>query len=84
MVFIKKLPHIFLEIFGLYKSSLYKAKIGDKTDDIKTLIKLTTFELEVSKQKELKVKLFPVLDHMFLTWITSVVPPTRIELVTKP
>lgn len=62
--YLERLPEVLLKTFELASNTLQKGKSSDIRDDIVKLIELTTFELTVTNKKELKVKLFDVLDRL--------------------
>lgn len=56
------LPHIFYNIrvktFELSKKSFTDQDFEQSREDIMKLVEITTFELEISNKKELRIKLF--------------------------
>lgn len=62
--YIGRLPEILSKTFELTGNTIQRAKDEDTKEDIIKLLELTTFELTISNKKELKVKLFDVLDKL--------------------
>jgi len=51
---INKIPNILAKIFELYNNAFSKAEIGDMRDDIKQILEIITFELQINTKKSLK------------------------------
>ena len=62
--FLVRLPEVLSKTFELASNVLFKGKTQDNKDDLLKLIEISTFELTVNNKKELKVKLFEVLDRL--------------------
>lgn len=63
-VYLQRLPEVLAETFELARTSLNKEENKSKKEDILKLIEITTFELSINNKKELKVKLFGVLETL--------------------
>ena len=63
-VYLEKLPEMLLKTVELASNTINKAKIEGFKNDIKLLLEITTVELTINNKKELKVKLFDVLDRL--------------------
>jgi hypothetical protein len=59
-----RLPEVLSKTFELASNAIFKSKTQDMKDDLLKLIEITTFELTVNNKKELKIKLFEVLDRL--------------------
>ncbi len=62
--YLERIPEILCSTFELANSTLTEAEKGEKKENLLKLLELTTFELTVNDKKELKVKLFDVLDRL--------------------
>ncbi len=62
--YLDRLPEVLSKTFELASNDLFKSKTNDMKDDLLKLIEITTFELTVNNKKELKIKLFEVLDRL--------------------
>jgi hypothetical protein len=62
--FINRLPEILTKTFELSRNVGQKRNTEDVYEDLLKLLQITTFELTVDKEKELKIKLFDVLDKI--------------------
>lgn len=62
--YLQRLPEVLLKTFELTSNALYEKEIKGIKDDIIKLVELTTFELTINNEKELKIKLFEVLDRL--------------------
>lgn len=63
--YLERLPAILWQIVELVQNSVQKRESEDMRDDLKRLLEITTVELTISNKKELKIKLFEVLDGLF-------------------
>ncbi len=77
--YLERLPEILLKTFELTSNAISKGKTHDNKDDLLKLIEITTFELTVSNKKELKVKLFEVLDKLISSDNCILEAPSGVE-----
>lgn len=78
-MYLRRLPKVLTETFELMGNMLHEAKNTDKRDDLFKLVELTTFELTVNNKKELKVKLFDVLDSLISSDDSALEAPSGVE-----
>ncbi len=80
---IARIPEILAKTFELNTKVHRNQQISEMKDDLLKLLQITTFELTVDNQKELKVKLFEVLDSIISNekWIME--PPSGLEPETS-
>lgn len=62
--FLERLPEVLSKTFELASKVLSSAEINTLNDDLRQLIELVTFELEINTKKELTVKLFEGLNNL--------------------
>lgn len=77
--YLVKLPEVLTETFELMEDALPKAKKPIKKEDLLKLFELTTFELTVNNKKELKIKLFDVLDALISSEKSALEAPSGVE-----
>ncbi len=77
--YIDRLPEILLKTFELASNSISKAENADFKEDVLKLIELSTFELTINNKKELKIKLFPVLDKLVSSDLSLLEAPSGVE-----
>jgi hypothetical protein len=87
--YLEKLPEVLLKTVELASNTINRANLEGLREDIKLLLEITTVELTVTNKKELKVKLFDVLDKLVssdnfnLERLSRKVRTTQILLYTK-
>ena len=62
--YLEKLPTMLLKTVELSGNAIQKRNTVGMREDIKKLLEITTVELTITNKKELKVKLFEVLDSL--------------------
>jgi molecular chaperone DnaK (HSP70) len=77
--YLDRLPEVLLKTFELASNAVQKREIKDIHDDVLKLLELTTFELTVNNKKELKVKLFDVLDRLISSDNCILEAPSGVE-----
>ena len=77
--FIEKLPLILLEIVELVDNALNKEQIEDKQKDLMELFEITVANFSVDNKKELKIKLFDVLDRVIMSDNSVLEAPSGVE-----
>ncbi len=77
--YLEKLPEMLLKTVELASNTLPDAKFDGLREDIKLLLELTTVELTISNKKELKVKLFDVLDKLVSSDNFNLEAPSGVE-----
>ena len=81
--YLERLPIILFKTFELGSNAIKQAENLESKNDILKLIELTTFELSVNNKKELKVKLFDVLDKFITSDLSLLEAPSGVEPLYK-
>ncbi len=77
--YLGRLFDILRETVELGTNAIQERNIGDMKDDLMKLLEITTVELTVNNKKELKVKLFEVLDRFNSSESSIVEAPSGVE-----
>jgi len=77
--YLERLPLILSKTFELASKAIPKAEDDGMKDDILKLLEITTVELTISNKKELKVKLFDVLDRLVSDDYSVLEAPSGVE-----
>lgn len=80
---IEELPKTLMETFELSLSSFNKAENEQKKENIFKLLEMTAFELSVDNKKELKIKLFEVIDTLLRGGLSGLEAPAGVEPASK-
>ena len=80
--YLMRLPEVLIKTFELASNVLQEKKNERIKEDILKLVELTTFELTVDNKKELKVKLFDVLDKLISEWNCSMEASMGVEPIS--
>lgn len=81
--YFEKLPSVLCKTFELASNTLSEGNDDQRKDDILKLLELTTFELTINNEKELKIKLFDVLDKLTKDVNFSMEAPSGVEPLSK-
>lgn len=81
--FIERLPLILLEIVELVDGALNEEKIEERKKNILALFEITVSNFSVSNKKELKIKLFDVLDRVIMSGNSVLEAPAGVEPASR-